>query len=523
MEPNPKADFEAKDERYLVLPSGKVSISESAHQIFSAMVSSKTIFYRGGGLVEVVTEKGVERLELLKPEGFRSRAENFGNLMAWRSGANREDVLKPSKMSQDDAKAIMAASEAREVLPPISSVLRCPVILEGPDGQPKILSKGYHEDRGGLLITTGEMPSEVLLNEAVKGLHWIMEQFDFHSEGDRSRALAALLTPALRLGGFIKGNVPIDVGEADQSQAGKGYRHELTRALYNEQSYFITTRNGGVGSTDESFSAALVAGRPFICLDNFRGKLDSQNLEAFLTCPDLFPARIPHKGEILVDPKHFILQMTSNGFYTTEDFANRASICRIRKRPGFRYRDTLAVVAANQSWYLGCVFSVIRAWIMAGKPRTRETRHDFREWSPVLDWIVQKLLGCAPLMDGHQETQKRMANPALSWLREVALCLQQQGRLGDALIASEIVDLCQTADIRIPGLDHCDEDKTKRHVGTLMSRVFRAGTTVELDGFLITKSEQEYRKPSGDKDTKYCYTFAKVAPPTQPPCTTQQP
>jgi hypothetical protein len=226
---------------------------------------------------------------------------------------------------------------------------------------------------------------------------------------------------------------------------------------------------------------------------------------------------------MLVDPKHFILQMTSNGFYTTEDFANRAFICRIRKRPGFRYRDTLGEVAASQCWYLGCVFSVIKAWIKAGKPRTRETRHDLRESCQVLDWIVQNLLHCAPLMDGHQETQKRMANPALSWLREVALGLQQQGRLGESLTASEIVDLCQMAEIRIPDIDHYDEDKTRRHVGMLMSRVFRTGATIELDGFLITRSEQEYRKPSGDKDTKYCYTFTKVAPPTQPPCTTQQP
>ena len=31
--------------------------------------------------------------------------------------------------------------------------------------------------------------------------------------------------------------------------------------------------------------------------------------------------------------------------------------------------------------------------------------HDFRGWCATLDWIVQNLLGAAPLMDGHREAQ----------------------------------------------------------------------------------------------------------------------
>lgn len=151
--------------------------------------------------------------------------------------------------------------------------------------------------------------------------------------------------------------------------------------------------------------------------------MDSQNLEAFVTCPSLFPARIPHRGEVLIDPKKFLLQMSSNGLETTRDLANRASICRIRKRPGFAYRDTLGELQSRQSYFLGCVFSVVGEWIAHGKPRTKDTRHDFREWCQTLDWIVQNLLGGAPLMDGHQAAQERTSNPALSWLRAVALAV----------------------------------------------------------------------------------------------------
>ena len=339
-EPPPEADTASPAApSIIVLPSGSVSISESARAIFERIGPSRTLFWRGGALVELVTVDGVATLDIVRPDAFRTRVEKFGNLFAWRADARGNASLKPSKLSLDDAKAMLAATEARESLPAIGSVLRCPVITETPSGDVAILGPGYRPELGGLLIVAGDTPPQVPVAEAAEALRWLLDEFSFQSEGDRARAVAAFITPALRIGGFLRGNIPVDVAEADQSQSGKGYRHSMVAALYNEASYFVTARNGGVGGVDESFAAALISARPFICLDNFRGRMDSQHLEAFLTCPSLFPARIPHRGEALVDPKRFILQMSSNGMEATRDLANRASICRIRKRPGFQYRD----------------------------------------------------------------------------------------------------------------------------------------------------------------------------------------
>ena len=492
----------------IVLPSGSVSISESARALFQRIGPSKTLFWRGGALVELVKVDDVEALDVVKPDAFRTRAEKFGFLVSWRTDGNGKPVLKPSKMSLDDSRAILAATEAREFLPSIASVLRCPVITETPGGDVAILGKGYHPELGGLLVVAGDTPPQVPVAEAAAALRWLVEEFEFQTEGDRARALAAFITPALRIGGHIRGNVPVDVAEADQSQSGKGYRHTLVSALYNEPAYFVTARNGGVGGVDESFAAALVAGRPFITLDNFRGKLDSQHLEAFLTCPTLFPARVPHRGEVLVDPKRFLLQLSSNGVEATRDLANRASICRIRKRPGFQYRDTMAELQSRQPYYLGAVFSLVAEWIASGKPKTKDCRHDFREWNQILDWILRELCGCAPLMDGHQDAQERASNPALSWLRAVALAVEREARLDTALIASELVELCELHAVEIPGKPR-DEDHAKRQVGTLCKQLFRDGDALDVDGFSVKRSRKEYRKQSGDLDFTNAYAFAK--------------
>jgi hypothetical protein len=65
----------------------------------------------------------------------------------------------------------------------------------------------------------------------------LLVEFDFLADGDKSRAVASLLTPALKLGRWITGHHPADVAEADQSQSGKTYRQKLVMALSNERAY----------------------------------------------------------------------------------------------------------------------------------------------------------------------------------------------------------------------------------------------------------------------------------------------
>jgi hypothetical protein len=360
----------------------------------------------------------------------------------------------------------------------------------------------------------------------VAWLKWVFDEFLFQTEADRSRALAALITPALKLGGLLPGSIPVDVAEANLSQSGKNYRHKINCAVYNETAQLVAKRDGGVGSGDESFANALVRGRPFVCLDNLRGKFDSQYIESFLTATESFPARIPHCGEILIDPCRFILQASSNGMETTPDFANRSSICRILKRPGYRFRDTLGEVQKCQPFFLGCVFAVIREWVRAGKPRSDETRHDFRDWCQVLDWMVQNVLGCAPLMDRHQEAQQRVADPVLIWLRALALALENDQRLSRALTASNLVEVSHQHGIQVPRVNGSTDDASaSRIVGGLMRRSFGAANEMVVEGFRVKRGTKKYRKASGDLDSTPCYTFGLdgqlESETTQPPNSTQ--
>jgi hypothetical protein len=479
----------------IALPSDEVTITECAENLFALISPREQMFVRGGAVVILIQrDDGLLQLEILRAAAARSAFEKYARLFAWRAGAKGELVLKPTTCAHDMAEALLQSEEAKTLLPRVQGLINCPIIREL-EGELSVAGKGY-DPQTKMLITDGEPPEVVNLGEAATSLWMLLEEFEFQSEGDKARAMASLLSPALKSGGHLKGKVPADVAEADQSQSGKTYRQRLIAAIYNEKPSMVTSREGGVGSVDESLNQQLVAGRPFIQLDNFRGRFESAHLEAFLTADGMFSCRVPHRGEVSVPADSFFIFLTSNGVDTTRDLANRSLIIRIRKKPpGHQFTKypeggLLEHVRANQPYYLGCVFAVIREWHEQGKQYSDETRHDFREWVQLLDWILRNVLQGVSIMDGHQQAQERVSNPAMVWLRNVALQIEQSGDLGRGFSASELHELCDGADIKVPGMKPgADESKGRKLIGTVMGKLFKECDTIEIDGFEVVREE----------------------------------
>ena len=80
--------------------------------------------------------------------------------------------------------------------------------------------RGY--DRASGIYAAGEVTIPSSLEEAVAILSEVDACTAFVSEGDRSRAMAHILAPALAMGGLIESHTPILFVEADDSQSGKG-------------------------------------------------------------------------------------------------------------------------------------------------------------------------------------------------------------------------------------------------------------------------------------------------------------
>jgi hypothetical protein len=496
----------------VILPGGDVTITKSATELFRIVAPTHRIFRRGKAVVTLTHNMlGTGILEPLRPSGARSFFEGFAKFLAWRAGKNASIVLKPVVVPEETARAFIDCAAAVDLLPIINGLVNCPIIIEV-GSELKVCGAGF-DPESGVLVQQGDSPPVVPVKEAVEELRKLLAKFHFQSQSDESRAMAAFITPGFKMGNLLPGPIPADVAESDQSQSGKTYRQRMTAAIYNEEPALVPLKRGGVGSTDESLYEKLVNGRPFIQLDNYRGILNSPALEAFLTAKGSFPCRIPHCREIEVDPSRYFIQLTSNGVETTRDLANRSSMVHNIKRRNVAFPDTLGAIRAQQSYYLGCVFAVVREWHARGKPQSGEMRHDFREWCQTLDWIVQNLFGMAPLMDGHVAAQERVSNPALTFLRRLAFEAERVDNLDTPLLASQLFELAEAADIEVPGLreqDQHDGDKAKKIIGIKLAPIFKDTQIVELDGFTVTRtaSSRERDDDGGDYVVK-TYTFAK--------------
>ena len=515
--PNP--DGPRADLPIIQLPGNDFTITESADVLFRLIARVGNLFIRDGVVMRPCQDaEGILKLAIVKPEAARSDFEKYGQLVVGKT-VDGKKVKAPALCSTEIAKALLQSAEAKQHLPNVNGLINCPVIYECA-GELRISNPGY-DAYTKRLVTGGKSPENVDFIDARDALLGILSDFDFQSAGDKSRALSSIIAPALKLGGFLKYRVPADIAQADKSQAGKGYRQKVIAAIYNETISVVANRKGGVGSLDESFSFQLLEGRPFIQFDNLRIKLDSENLEAFFTTDRLFPCRVPHHGTVNVNPAGYFIFITSNGFETTTDLANRSAIIRIRKRPhDFTFKkydegDVLAHVRAKQPFFLGCVFSIIREWHKRGRPHSEETRHDFKEWVQTMDWIVQNLFGQAPLMEGHSEAQELVSNAYMVFLRQVCIAALKVIDSEEPQTANEIAAICEAEGIQIPGLRIVGNPEIcARQVGTCLAQCFKDSESVDIEGYRVERRLVPRKRGDGNGyfDSKsYVFTVLNAA------------
>jgi hypothetical protein len=527
LERDPDAEAPAAPEDWVLLPSTETTNLESAQTCFAALKRSRRFFQRGNGVVEL---RG-GRLDILKDERLRSSIEACATVARKCSEEKTGRLLlKYPALASAETARMWLNSQAAEALDMIEQVVSAPPMIEDTEGRPCVLAAGYNPERLTFVLD-GVEPEQIDHAAALEALNVIFGEFDFVTPSDRSRAIAALVTPALVAGATLSGHHPVSAVEADASQSGKGFLLEIIQAVYGESPSLVALKSGGVGGFDESLSQSLINGRPFIQIDNLRGKLSSQFFEAIMTAPrgGTVPARVPHRGEVQVRVDRFNFQITSNGIEVSPDLANRCSIIRIKKRARFNYRsfpegDLLEHIKANRGRFLGAVYCLVAHWIERGKPRTADARMPgrFRAWGQSLDWIVRELCAGAPLLDGHEAIQQRVSDPGRVWLRAVAgriVAMDPAPR--EEWIASELLTVADDGEeIPLPNAKTgADDDARNQAAGRLLAKLFASGDSIEIDGIEIirTVSREDRTDGKGEREVKrYRFIHSPPIPPYPP-------
>lgn len=522
--PRPRQSQAVRLQDVLLPKNGfEITLTDTARALGKLFGEQQLLYCRFPELgdAKIVRLESGNRLVELPPAQACSEFEHVAKLKSLTTDKEGDIIEIPVTCNESQAKRIVSARAFTDELPPIRLVSRCPVLIERNDCLTAVT--GYDKN-SGILAAGGTVP-DLAVGDAKELLFDLISEFSFATESDRSRYLANLLTPALIMGQVGNFRAPMQYNEAELSQTGKGFAHKITTALYGDVPAVVNQDRDkrGVGGMREKFDSWLVDGRIFISFDNLtrnhEGVFDSEDLCSFMT-EDVYMARAL-RTRVSLEPCRHIIMATTNGCTLSKDLMNRSCPVAFRKREGHNFRrypegDLLDHVRSNSSKYLGAVFAIVNEWHQAGKPRTDVTSHDstFNSWAQTMDWIVQNLLGCSPLLDGYEAAKKRITSPDLMWLRDLVKAVKEQDRMGDWLIATELTEIAASEGIEISQklgvIDAIDELEDKevssirKQIGSKMARCFKYHSKTDRHDLVVIDSFQVERSQD-HRESEYEY------------------
>lgn len=504
-------------------------IAENAVRLFTDDAEPK-VFLRnacGESMVELreSTEKsnaGELVLKDVRPVNFASLIGRYAALEKYTAEGHRI----PATIDQKKAALIMGAAPMCH-LPVIRSLHNAPVLYLTEDRELRVIGPGYDPQTGMYVLSRKAVKPHPDWEVGVQKILKRISDWRFVDDADKSRLMAGWVTPAMVIGNFLNGDrAPIQFFEADTPQAGKGFAAKVIATVYGEKMVPVTQKSGhGLGSFEEKFDAALLMGRPFILCDNMRKSLDSQSLESFATESE-YAARAFRRGYIAVDPRNYVVYITSNGMSTTVDASRRFNVVRFVKQPRAHPfwhdkdgRDLLAHMSYFHRYYLGVIWSILHEWHRRGMPATNENRHDFRGWASAVDWIIQNLFGLPPLMQGCDEIRDRMSSEYLTFVRNLCQAIKHSDRLDVDLFTADIAAICGDRRIAIPDLQSKAEDADIKQLGIIFKSVFgivsderllddepnEQEKRISLEGYEIIRTRTW--SPSRNKTPVYRFVF----------------
>lgn len=498
---------------------------------YKVMFPTHSVFLQGGSMVCIERIDG--RPQIVSVDSFKGIRLFERHIQFLKRQPNKntgEESSVPVPLPEKYAKLLVKGVQPDE-LPELRGITNCPVLVERTYSdrtqQLRIAETGYIPETGWYNASELRVP-DVPLEVAVRKLKWLYREFEFPTPGDRSRALVFPIGVALKLSGLLHGFVPLEFGTANDQQSGKGTRQRMTAAFFGATMEIITQSESHIGGASEMFKSACLTGRTFIELDNF-DHFACREMEAFLTGENIRARDAFGRARTINPANHFVF-LSSNGLAARRDLALRSWFIHILKKPvGHQFHSyaaggILEHIAAKHAEYLGCVYAIIFAWWQQGSKRTDETRHAFRDFTQVCDWISRHILQEAPVMEGHNEAVQRYSDAGRVFFTRLWDVLEKDRKLNTAFRAGQLATTAFRYSIPVPGVNpgsRLDERAGAKLIGAVAADMFDGVPTIDLghdkrvermDGKAVTDEhlvadDQELRLPATGQTP--CYIFRR--------------
>ncbi len=345
----------------------------------------------------------------------------------WERFDKRSDDWVPADPSMDIAATILARYGDWQFAP-VAGIIGTQTMRR--DGS-LILAPGYDPSTGLILMDPptlpdmADKPTRYDAQNALALLRELLTEFPFTGPGSISVALSALITPVIRA---ALDTSPLHATTAPRAGTGKSYVFDVSSAISLGQLCPVIAAGKTEDEMEKRLGAALLGGQSIISIDNVNGELGGELLCQAVERPIVKP-RILGKSESGECYNRATFFATGNNLVLLDDMTRRAIVASLDaglERPELRqFRAKPAhVVLRERGPYIAACLTIVRAYILAGKPGRLTPLASFEDWSDcvrsALVWLDEDD-PCTTMKTAHDNDPVRVQFAAFvhAWAKEI--------------------------------------------------------------------------------------------------------
>jgi hypothetical protein len=356
-------------------------------------------YQRGGLIVTVTTDPGTRETrvqEVTQPALVRALA----NAASWeRFDGRSEDWVRADPPARHAA--VLFDSTSYPHLPVLNGLTRQPYLRD--DGSLKATA-GYDLFTGmfgvfdARAFSIPDLPTREQAKAALSVLEDLLKEFSFAGENDLSAALAAMITAVVRPSLNV---APMFHARAHMVGSGKSYLCELITAFATPQRGTPTTFPADDEECRKLLLAELLRAPAVIEFDNLTGDLAAHKSLCTVLTSEFMSGRILGISKTATVSTRTLFLSSGNNVGPAQDMTRRCITihlspqCELPAARTFTRPDLVREVLRERGRYVSAALTIVRAWIVAGRPKTAcSSLASFGDWS---DLCRQPLLwlGCA--------------------------------------------------------------------------------------------------------------------------------
>lgn len=247
------------------------------------------------------------------------------------------------------------------------------------------------------LYAVNEAPNQEEIRAAVAVIDELLDGFVFAGEADKAHAVAMLILFLVKP--MIGGRTPLHVFDSPVPGSGKTtLATSIIEAITGADTHLsgLKERDAEVG---KELTAQLMGLPEYILFDNIGHRVDSPELAAVLTSPVRRDRELGKSHELSLSCD-IVWIATGNNVAMSRELLRRSVWVRLepeqdglwrKKADDYPHPDLKGWVRENRPKVLWAGLTLIRAWIVAGRPGPTDGRNlaSFAEWSATIGGILE--------------------------------------------------------------------------------------------------------------------------------------